>query len=61
MNHLDTSCPCNPCPGSTCYCGCQASPANALPAAATDCACKGRCGCDAAEQGCLCASAPASA
>lgn len=61
MNHLDTSCSCNPCRGSSCSCGCQQSPANALPAATTDCACKGRCGCDAAEQGCLCASAPASA
>jgi hypothetical protein len=61
MNNALTSpsaaCRCSHCPGSGCACGCQPLPANpALNAAGPACACGGRCGCDAAEQGCVCSA-----
>lgn len=48
-------CQCADCPGANCPCGCQADatpPATQL--AGLSCTCASRCGCDAAEQGCLC-------
>ena len=62
MNRLSTtlSCQCVDCPGAGCLCGCQAdSNLSTAPAAGQACACASRCGCEAAEQGCLC-SAPQS-
>ena len=56
MNFLTTlSCECVDCQGTDCRCGCQAD-ANppSTHAAAPVCACGLRCGCEAAEQGCLC-------
>jgi hypothetical protein len=50
-------CRCAECPGAGCTCGCaagHAAPAAPLQAAGACCACASRCGCDAAEQGCLC-------
>ncbi|HEX6705584.1 MAG TPA: hypothetical protein VF169_12550 [Albitalea sp.] len=53
MNVLSTvPCQCANCPGSSCDCGCAAGSAPSTSSAA--CACAGRCGCDAAEPGCLC-------
>jgi len=43
-------CECIDCPGAGCLCGCEHPATQALPQA---CSCGG-CGCDAAEQGCLC-------
>jgi hypothetical protein len=72
MNSLDqSSCPCTNCPGSACSCGCQGGACagsacacgcqgdatQALRAGAAACHCGSGCGCDAAEQGCLCRSA----
>ena len=49
------SCNCSKCPGAGCQCGCQSGKAaGATLAAPTGCACGPRCGCEAAEQGCLC-------
>jgi hypothetical protein len=60
MNQFDTfSCPCTTCTGSTCSCGCRDDASQALRAAADACHCASACGCEAAEQGCLCRSAPA--
>jgi hypothetical protein len=48
-------CACLHCPGNTCNCGCQSA---ALPApmnvAGATCQCGPACGCESAEQGCLC-------
>ncbi len=59
MNATSTpSCLCTDCPGTDCRCGCNdRTPPVALGASAT-CACGPRCGCDAAEQGCLCGILP---
>jgi hypothetical protein len=56
MNTPSTpSCPCVDCPGDSCRCGCQGDVTPPAAAAARPtCACGPRCGCDAAEQGCLC-------
>jgi len=52
-----TVCRCVNCPGTNCRCGCQAEAAPPAAAAARPaCACGPSCGCDAAEQGCLCRS-----
>jgi hypothetical protein len=58
INASTPSCQCVNCPGAGCRCGCQtqAQPQTA-PASAAACACGPRCGCDAAEQGCLCGTA----
>ena len=56
MNTTSTSsCQCVDCPGASCRCGCQAAatpPTTAVAGAA--CTCAMRCGCEGAEQGCLC-------
>jgi hypothetical protein len=58
MIDLDTSpCTCTQCAGSTCSCGCQDNAAREQQASGASCACPARCGCDASEQGCLCAVA----
>jgi len=58
MNHLDTSfCRCQQCPGKTCTCGCQDRATHA-PQAAAACTCPAGCGCEGAEAGCLCRTAP---
>lgn len=52
---MNDRCTCATCGGEACRCGCQLSatpPSDARPA----CACAIACGCDAAEQGCLCNS-----
>jgi hypothetical protein len=52
-----TVCRCVNCPGANCRCGCQAEATPPAAAAARPaCACGPSCGCDAAEQGCLCGS-----
>lgn len=55
MQHeLTSPCQCTECPGAGCRCGCQQpAPALALQAAPPSCGCES-CGCEAAEQGCLC-------
>jgi hypothetical protein len=55
MYRHNDACNCNPCPGAGCPCGCQPTATlvqvnDARPA----CNCAQACGCDAAEQGCLC-------
>jgi len=52
------ACQCVNCSGASCRCGCRSVAATAPAAAATRpaCNCGSRCGCDAAEQGCLCAT-----
>jgi hypothetical protein len=63
MNFASTlSCQCADCPGSSCLCGCQAdaTPSTTL-GAVQACACASSCGCEAAEQGCLCNSPQRSA
>lgn len=51
----NVQCQCVNCPGADCLCGCQTDRApQTAPAAALACECGPRCGCDAAEQGCLC-------
>lgn len=49
---MNDRCSCTTCAGAACQCGCQvaAAPSDARPA----CNCATACGCDAAEQGCLC-------
>jgi hypothetical protein len=50
---MNDRCTCSPCAGDACQCGCRISaapPSDARPA----CNCATACGCDAAEQGCLC-------
>jgi hypothetical protein len=56
MFSLETDrCQCSNCPGAGCQCGCQAATAELQQnAAGTACNCGHACGCDAAEQGCLC-------
>jgi hypothetical protein len=57
MNYaMEDSCTCTRCAGEACQCGCQTS-APQLSAARPPCNCAARCGCDAAEQGCLCPGA----
>ena len=52
------ACRCIDCPGAGCQCGCQTDASTSrAPAAGSPCACGPRCGCDAAEQGCLCTPA----
>jgi len=56
MNYpMNDRCNCTNCPGQGCGCGCQAAvsaaPAVALP---PQCDCGQSCGCDGAEQGCVC-------
>jgi len=54
LNQDSRFCNCNPCPGAGCRCGCQpgvTAPTFAAPAA---CECGPDCGCEGAEQGCLC-------
>ena len=49
------ACGCIDCPGAGCTCGCQAG--NTHPAVAANppaCRCGPGCGCEGAEQGCLC-------
>jgi hypothetical protein len=46
-------CRCASCPGEACNCGCQA-PTAPMSAAGATCDCGPACGCEAAEQGCLC-------
>lgn len=54
MNYaINDRCTCNPCAGEACQCGCQATAARAADAR-PPCNCAAKCGCDAAEQGCLC-------
>lgn len=58
MNHelhapRTTACTCVDCPGAGCTCGCQAL-AGATIAAPAACRCGPACGCEAAEQGCMC-------
>lgn len=49
------SCRCANCPGEACACGCQAEALVApMNAAGAQCACGTACGCEGAEQGCLC-------
>jgi hypothetical protein len=50
------SCRCVDCPGAGCTCGCQDAAASGPVIAAPACACGPGCACDAAEQGCLCAT-----
>ena len=57
MNHAtNAQCNCSNCPGAGCQCGCQTgssiTPAMALP---PQCNCAPACGCEGAEQGCVCA------
>jgi len=49
-------CSCVACPGSSCTCGCQDATPSTAPVAGQACECAARCGCEAAEQGCLCPS-----
>jgi len=52
-----TNCPGIGCPGIGCQCGCAATQdLPTLNAAAAACACGTACGCDAADQGCVCPS-----
>jgi hypothetical protein len=44
---------CTNCAGEACQCGCRTAAAQ-LSDAREDCKCGTKCGCDAAEQGCLC-------
>lgn len=50
---MNDQCACTPCAGESCQCGCQAA-AVLLSDARPACNCATACGCDAAEQGCLC-------
>jgi hypothetical protein len=58
MTYLtNPACRCTNCPGIGCQCSCAAT--EVLPAqgaAAAACVCGMDCGCEAAEQGCLCPS-----
>ena len=58
MNQLSNpACQCTNCPGIGCQCGCAATEVlPTLNAAAAACACGTACGCEAAEQGCVCSS-----
>jgi hypothetical protein len=58
MNSASTfSCQCVDCPGSSCLCGCLADSAPSVALiAAQACTCGSGCGCEAAEQGCLCSA-----
>lgn len=48
-------CECSNCPGAGCQCGCQPTMRAVQPNdARAACNCAHACGCDAAEQGCLC-------
>ena len=48
-------CACPNCPTDGCQCGCQtAAPTAQISYAGLHCQCGPACGCDAAEQGCLC-------
>ena len=51
MNDL---CTCTRCAGENCQCGCQSAAAQLSDARPQACNCAATCGCDAAEQGCLC-------
>ena len=53
MNAMNDRCNCAPCAGEACQCGCQIAAAQ-LSDARPACNCATSCGCDAAEQGCLC-------
>ena len=58
MNHamnniMNDRCTCTGCAGVACQCGCQIAAAPASEARPA-CNCATACGCDAAEQGCLC-------
>lgn len=57
----EAACTCTNCPGSACTCGCQSAARATALAERTACACAGRCGCDAAESGCLCSPSAATA
>lgn len=53
MNQSTTeNCACTNCPGAGCQCGCQGGAS--VVAAPAACNCGPSCGCDAAEQGCVC-------
>jgi hypothetical protein len=49
-------CRCVACPGCDCACGCQDTTPSTPQVAGPACSCASRCGCEAAEQGCLCSS-----
>ena len=53
MNTMSDRCNCTGCAGEACQCGCQMAAAQ-LSDARPACNCGTGCGCDAAEQGCLC-------
>jgi len=54
MNYAtDDRCSCTHCAGDACQCGCQTA-ALQLSDDRQRCLCATTCGCDAAEQGCLC-------
>jgi hypothetical protein len=52
-NAMNDRCTCAACAGDACQCGCQLA-AVQLSDARPACNCATACGCDAAEQGCLC-------
>jgi hypothetical protein len=55
MNPTNNPCTCVNCPGEGCQCGCQATVSTlSINYAGLRCACGPSCGCDGAEQGCLC-------
>ncbi len=59
MNYDTRLCNCIDCPGAGCRCGCQAEASAPTLAAPARCACGPACGCEGAEQGCLCGSSEA--
>ena len=50
---MNEQCTCTRCAGEACQCGCQSAGAR-LSDARPACNCATACGCEAAEQGCLC-------
>jgi len=56
MNHaMSAQCNCTNCPGAGCPCGCQTGTSvNYAPALPPQCDCGPTCGCEGAEQGCVC-------
>ncbi len=54
-DQMNERCDCLNCPAGGCQCGCEAAVAAAPTSyAAQRCLCGAGCGCDGAEQGCLC-------
>ena len=51
---MNDRCTCTRCAGEACQCGCQTAAATQFSDARPACNCAKACGCDAAEQGCLC-------